>query len=290
MHLTIHLPELSEECALVHVITFLRSRCLQVGTNSRFSSSADLYIPEVVKLLCDEQFERLRKEHSGQGMFSARTDLKKNSEPLYAAAWHLVLRGVLSPNPSYPMQDNGQVSTRTIGADFSITEFGRKWLSETNLHECLPNEHSRFSQLLYSHSTRFGSGFFTRSKEALACYQARIYFACCAMCGAATESILLALAIARLGNEEEVLKQYRTGSGRSKIERIILANQNGVVTSSLANYTGLLHYWRDESAHGANTALSEDEAFTALILLLRFANFADQRWSELTSTPSKTAM
>jgi hypothetical protein len=46
----------------------------------------------------------------------------------------------------------------------------------------------------------------------------------------------------------------------------------------------LLNYWRDSAAHGRNSHIGENEAYTALLLLLRFAMFASDRWAELTQT------
>jgi hypothetical protein len=45
----------------------------------------------------------------------------------------------------------------------------------------------------------------------------------------------------------------------------------------------LLSYWRDEAVHGTASQISETEAFTSLILLLRFAQYATDHWSELTA-------
>ena len=45
------------------------------------------------------------------------------------------------------------------------------------------------------------------------CYQAQTYLATCTMCGAAAESILLALAIAHSGSEARVLAEYATANG-----------------------------------------------------------------------------
>jgi hypothetical protein len=46
----------------------------------------------------------------------------------------------------------------------------------------------------------------------------------------------------------------------------------------------LLNYWRDEAAHGVGTESFEDEAnVSLLLLLLRYAVFADTRWEELTA-------
>lgn len=106
------------------------------------------------------------------------------------------------------------------------------------------------------------------------------------MCGAASESILLALATAKTGDEERVLKDYGTTTGRTKIEKLLLKQQNSHVHQELPNYTNLLKYWRDAAAHGADTAISESEAFTSLLLLLRFAQFANENWDKLTTTVS----
>jgi hypothetical protein len=47
------------------------------------------------------------------------------------------------------------------------------------------------------------------------------------MSGAAAESIMLSTAIAIKGNEDEVLKEYMTASGRRKIENIIIGKASG---------------------------------------------------------------
>jgi len=93
-------------------------------------------------------------------------------------------------------------------------------------YECIPSEYGRFSQLLAGHSDRFGNSYQVRSQEAVSCYRAHTYLACCVMCGAASESVLLALAIPKTGNEERVLRDYGTATGRSKIEKLLLSQQN----------------------------------------------------------------
>jgi hypothetical protein len=103
------------------------------------------------------------------------------------------------------------------------------------------------------------------------------------MCGAAAESITLALAIGKKGNEEEILREYGSSGGRGKIERFLLANQDGHITRNLPNYTSLLNDWRDVAAHGAAPEVGEEEAFTALLLLLRYARFAGERWHDITT-------
>jgi hypothetical protein len=182
--------------------------------------------------------------------------------------------------------NNQQISTEIIGGSFNLTSYGKQWLEQNSGYECVPSEYGRFSQLLAGHSYRFGNGYHVRSQEAISCYRSHNYLACCVMCGAASESILLALAIAKKGDEESVLKLYTTTTGRTKIQNLLLANQNSYVCSELPNYTNLLKYWRDEAAHGANTTISESEAFSSLLFLLRFAQFADEGWENLTTSNS----
>lgn len=118
------------------------------------------------------------------------------------------------------------------------------------------------------------------------CYHAQAYLACCAMCGAAAESITLALAVARAAgagqSEAEVLAEYRQARGRSVIQNRLTVRRNDHVRRELETFLSLLNYWRDEAAHGAESLLTDDEAHTALILLLRYAIFADTRWNDLT--------
>jgi hypothetical protein len=102
------------------------------------------------------------------------------------------------------------------------------------------------------------------------------------MCGAATESIVLAIAIAK-HDEETVLKTYRTAQGRSRVENMIIGQASKSVQTEFKNYTVLLKYWRDEAAHGKQSDISDNEAFTALAILLRFAHYAHDRWDELTA-------
>lgn len=102
------------------------------------------------------------------------------------------------------------------------------------------------------------------------------------MCGAAAESIVLALAVTRTGDEPRVLREYRSNSGRGRVERLVTGQQPEAVQKALAGYTELLKYWRDGAAHGAAAEIDEEEAFTALLLLMRFARFAEDRWNSLT--------
>ena len=71
----------------------------------------------------------------------------------------------------------------------------------------------------------FGSGFQQRANEAIRCYGAHAYLACCVMCGASAESILLNLAIAKDGDEQRVLNKYRAANGRRTLENLVIGQQ-----------------------------------------------------------------
>lgn len=213
-------------------------------------------------------------------MTSYEFDLVTNTEPFYEAAWQLCRRGILRPGVSLPRQI--QAGSEIVGSRFALTSFGKTWLEQVNPDDAIPFEHDRFTRLLFGHAARFGQGYRSRSQEAMRCYRAHAYFACCTMCGAAAESILLALAIAKRGNEEEILREYRAANGRSKVEKILIGQQSQQIQQDFTTYTSLLKYWRDEAAHGTESDLDDEEAFTSLILLLRFAQFADSRWNTLT--------
>jgi len=129
---------------------------------------------------------------------------------------------------------------------------------------------------------RFGPGFVERAQEAVAAYNAVAYMACCAMCGAAAESIILALAVEKKGAEKPILDMYATAQGRGRVESFLLAGQSEPVRQEVQRYTMLLKYWRDSSAHGKAARIQEPEAYQSLALLLRFTLFARDRWDELT--------
>ena len=101
------------------------------------------------------------------------------------------------------------------------------------------------------------------------------------MCGAAAESILLSMAVARTGDAARVLKDYRSAGGRGRLERLIGGQLSSLTRESLAHYMDLLKYWRDDSAHGAHVVFDEEVVFTAMLLLLRFGRFAEREWREL---------
>lgn len=275
----LQLPPMTEEDALARILSWLKSPRRNSDPMSRPNYGHDLYVPNVIEE-CLSELMREDRQRNPVGMIQYETDSLTNSEPFYGAAWDLCRRGVLHPNVT--KFDSRYNTSMIIGAGFTITAYGEKWLGELSGYECIPSEYGRFAQLLARHSKRFGDGYHARSREALSCYQAHTYLACCAMCGASAESIMLAIAIAKKGDEEAVLQEYKSASGRSKVERVITGQQSGRIQQEFLLFMSLLKYWRDEAAHGSLSSIDEEEAFTTLILLLRFAQFADDRWDQLT--------
>ena len=101
--------------------------------------------------------------------------------------------------------------------------------------------------------------------------------------GAAAESILLAIAIAKSGDEQKVVAEYRNASGRRKITDRIVGNVTKAVAEHFRTGLNIITYWRDEAGHGLRSTISEIEAYGALSQLIRLAQFSTDNWGTLTS-------
>jgi hypothetical protein len=99
------------------------------------------------------------------------------------------------------------------------------------------------------------------------------------MCGAAAESILLAVAIAKSGDERATLSTYKTASGRRGVVDSVVGQAVQTIAEAFRSATGLLSYWRDEASHGMASTISEIEAHEGLARLLPFAQFAADNWA-----------
>lgn len=245
-------------------------RYLGQGTTTGHSDYGyDLYLPNVIN-------HYLRTEHRRED----RPLMARLSPAFYAAAWDLCRRGILRPGvTAYGEQDTGDGSA---GNGYSLTPTGREWLEQAGQYDVVPLEPGRFSHMLASFGPRFGDAFLERSQEAMRCYGANAFLACCAMCGAAAEAAIIALAAAKTGDETHVLKDWATPGGRGRVENSIIGQQPPGVRNEFLSSSSLLKYWRDVAAHGQRANISGDEAYTALALLLRFARFVDDKWGELT--------
>jgi hypothetical protein len=105
------------------------------------------------------------------------------------------------------------------------------------------------------------------------------------MCGAASESILLEIAITS-STEEAVIREYLTSSGRSRIEKKILSRLKNYYKREFTGYLSLLKYWRDNSSHGRTVNITEDEAYTSLAIILRMSQFTIDHWERLCTIQS----
>jgi len=198
------------------------------------------------------------------------------STAFFEAAWELCRRGALRPTVQF-LGKQGSPE----GSGYSITAQGRLWI-EKETAEILIGGPDRISQLFEKFTQQFGAAFLQRASEAAHCHAFGVYLACCAMCGAAAESILLAVAIAKAGGEAPVLASYRTAGGRQKVISTIVGQSRPAIAEPFRTATSLLSYWRDDAAHGLASTISEIEAHHALARLLRFAQFAADQWEELT--------
>lgn len=103
------------------------------------------------------------------------------------------------------------------------------------------------------------------------------------MVGAAAESILLALAIAKTGDEEAVLAQYRRASGRREVLNLIVGQANQQRRETLKTFANIVSQWRDEASHGTASPLSTANADEALRQLLHMCQWVDREWDALTA-------
>lgn len=197
------------------------------------------------------------------------------STTFFDAAWELCRRGVLRPSVQF-LGRQGSAD----GSGYTVTAHGRHWIDEQTA-EVLIGGPDRMGELFGKFAEQFGSAFLQRATEAAHCHASGVYLACCAMCGAAAESILLAVAIAKVGDEASVLAAYRTAGGRQKVINTIIGKARPAIAESFRSATNLLSYWRDDAAHGLASTISEIEAHDALARLLRFAQFTADQWDEL---------
>lgn len=249
------------------IIRWIRERPASEYSNYGY----DIYIPNVIRWHLHLTGVRDRPELERQ--------VPALSSPFYAAAWELCRRGVIRPG----MREMGlQATEQGSGGDgYSITPFGEQWAAESDRDDFVPTEPQRFAQMLRPYQPQFGPGFYERAQEAVRCYGAHAHLACCAMCGAAAESILLAAAIAKRG-EETVIKTYASAGGRSRVQKDLLAHTHEPIRQEFNNLSVLLRYWRDEASNGKAARIGDNEAYTSLALLLRLAQFVNEHWGELT--------
>ncbi|HEY6259000.1 MAG TPA: hypothetical protein VIY51_24750 [Xanthobacteraceae bacterium] len=252
------------------LIKYLAALPESKGKDARSKQSqghgGDLWIPHVV-----------------QGYWQSRRDASEelddhHFQPFYDAAWELCRIGVLRPGEFAPRgwaTDAGLFS----GDTFSITKFGRAWLKDASQRPVA--DPSRLAQALQGFADRLGGGFAQRATEAVKTYRSGNYLAACVMAGAAAESILLALAIAKTGDEAKVLVEYNTTGGPRRVTKRVTSNVSAQLGNQLETALQALGHWHDAANHGTMTAVSEVEAHIGLTDLLRLAQFVHDHWAEL---------
>ena len=202
--------------------------------------------------------------------------------PFYDAAWELCRRGVLRPGNIASMAQGDQGPTTSD--KYSLTEFGFAWLAASEREGWIP-----FSQqvdLLRPIADRIGASFLPRAAEAIGCYQAGLYMAACAMAGAASEAVLLDLAMAIGPDRDEVLRLYLGSQGRREVLRIVDGRARGYVRGTIKLLAQDLGFWRDGAAHGEEARWGEVQAGHAIQQLIRLAQIIDGNWRDLTAAPA----
>jgi hypothetical protein len=234
------------------------------------SHGGDLWIPHVVQGYWQSRPDQVASE-----------DLQdQHFQPFYDAAWELCRIGVIRPGEFAPRgwaTDAGLFS----GDTFSITRFGRAWLKDASQRPIA--DPSRLSQVLQGFADRFGGGYAQRATEAVRTYRTGNYLAACVMSGAAAESILLALANAKIGDEAKVLVEYNTTGGRRRLTKRVSNNVSSTLATQLEAALQPLGHRHDGAGHATMTTVSEVEAHIGLTDLLRLAQFVHDHWAELTT-------
>jgi len=256
--------------ATVFIIEYLRS----ARNPSGFSSDGyDLFITNVV-------ISYIAKVEGNTGHFTYPADnprAKEVSPLFFEAAWHLCRHGVLRPS----VRRLGEQGSATVDG-YCLTTLGRRWI-EQGAPALVILQPSRLVELFEKLSQQVGPGFLQRANEAVVCHQFGAYLGCCAMCGAAAESVLLSLAVAKSGDEGATLKTYRAANGRRNVIERIVGQARRAIADPFRSATELLSFWRNDAAHGLNSTISEIEAHEALARLVRFAQFVTDNWDELTT-------
>jgi len=236
--------------ALKFLIHYLRTpgtyKSDKIASYSYYGYDVYLYNVMIAYLVVDEKI----------ALGDCQKVIKDRNMSLYflSASWELCRRGILRPG----VKNIGDQSTEqgNAGAGFTITPAGEQWLSEAHYDIFVPTEPERFAQLVTPYREMLGDAFFQRAQEAVRCYNAHAYLACCVMCGAATESILLLLACQN-EPETEVLKAYISSSGRSKVEQMVTNHIDDRLKHQFRGFLELLKYWRDTAAHGRATEIAD---------------------------------
>jgi hypothetical protein len=256
----------SVEDALDFMVDLMRDQPTAVK-----SYGYDVWIANVAEAFA-RQFAR-----PGQPHFELAPAVQSVSRTFMDAAWQLCRLGVLRPGTK-----EITLQSHADGEGYAITEFGTKWLAEHSKPAYVPTDPGRIASLLAGPQSLFGEVYATRAADAARCYSAHAFYACCAMIGAAAESIVVAPGIAKL-TEQTTLQLYRETHGRKALTEAVLQGCPEYVAREFRLHADLIGLWRDQSAHAHAVSIGEAEAFTNMRGLIKFAHFAEERWQHLTA-------
>lgn len=143
----------------------------------------DLYPRNVAQVAAEQ---RHRQDHQAEQR--AVTELS----PIFMeAAWELCRRGIVRPGI------RNDAAQGVVEGGYSLTVAGASALDHLDVTAILITQPGSLAAT-FAEYQRYGEGFHQRVQEAVKCRNAEAWLACCAMVGAAAESVLLALAIAKL--------------------------------------------------------------------------------------------
>lgn len=245
--------------ALGYLVDFLRAR--EAGDQVNLWGLIDGYVSQHEPLQWQTRKDARREEVSPTFM---------------EAAWELATIGVLRAGAAAIPP-----SEKFDGTKYYVTQFGVQWLSRGQEDAFAPVGSETFVTLLEPFQ-EFGTAFIERAREASRCWKAKAFLACCVMCGAAAEAVLIAIAIAKTGDEAKILATYNGKNGRKQIENLVSGAVRQELKNTLMPLFGLVKYWRDEAGHGSESSISQPEARTAMQTMFLYAKFVHLNWSELT--------
>ena len=209
---------------------------------------------------------------------SSREHTTRELSPIfYEAAWELCKRGIVRPG----VRRTGDQAVDEGG--YSLTVAGRAILQELDPFVILIAQPGSLAATLSGYRERFGSGFHQRALEAIKCRNVEAWLACCAMAGASAESVLLAVAIKKTGDESQILQTYARAGGRQRVLNLIVGQASQAIRNTLTTFTGIISLWRDEAAHGRASPLGTANADEALRQLLHMCQWVDSEWANLTT-------
>ena len=116
----------------------------------------------------------------------------------------------------------------------------------------IPTDPGRVASLLTSRHDLLAPFMSMRANDAAPVIRSPVLHACCAMIGAAAESIVLAAGVQKL-TEPAALKLYHGTHGRKSLQRKrYFANCPEYVAKEFRLHAGLIDlFWRDQSSHAS---------------------------------------